>query len=211
MSLTISEAELLGMPEELLLELRSYLQSMRGIGNPPGVRAEPTESRIPVSIPNIHRAGVEVGLAVAGHEPDSPVAEEELGPWSFDGHHLTISETPPGQSPAGLRIEQALGDCGECAYVAVHWRLNLQLKNIVELALEYGFDKLWQINHPQEAYLEGRPKFGIGVKYISFSRAHGDRWVFAVDVGNSKPPDVRAVVFEKKHQDLIALKKLRPQ
>ncbi len=71
------------------------------------------------------------------------------------------------------------------------------------MALEYGFNKLWQTNHPQEAYLEGGSKFDTGVKYISFSRAHGDRWDFAVDVGNSKPPDVRTVVFEKQHRKTI--------
>jgi hypothetical protein len=186
MSITISEAELLGMPEGLLLELRSYLNSARGGQNP-----------------GAHRTQSEAGLGVVGYDPDSPAAEEKPDHWSFDGHHLTISETPPDQSPAGLRIEQALEDGIGRAYVAVQWRLNSQLRKIVDLALDREFDKLWQINHPQESYFEGNYKFDIGVKYIAFSRSHTDRWVFAVDVGNSKPPDVRAVVFEKQHRDLI--------
>ena len=186
MSITITEAELLGMPEGLLLELRSYLNSVRGGGNP-----------------SVRWTQSAADLGFAAQYPGSPVAEENTNHWSFGGHGLTISETPPGQTPAGLRIEQTLDDGIGRAYVAVKWRLNSQLRNIVDLALAHGYDKLWQINHPQEAYFEDNSKFDIGVKYISFSRSHTNRWVFAVDVSNSKPPDVRVVVFEKQQRGLV--------
>jgi len=186
MSITITEAELLGMPEALLLELRSYLNNVRG-GEFPGA----------------HRARPEAGPGVAEHGTASPAAEDGLKRWRFDEHGLTISETPPGQFPAGLRIEQALEDGAGRAYIALQWRLNSQLKEIVDLALGHGFDKLWRINHPREAYFEGNYKFETGVRHIAFSRSHAERWVFAVDVVNSKPPDVRAVVFEKHHRGTI--------
>ena len=186
MSITISEAELLGMPEHLLLELRSYLNSVRGSQTPGALRAQS-----------------DAGMSVERHGPDLRAAEDGPERWRFDDHGLTISETPPGQFPAGLRIEQALEDGAGRAYIALRWRLNSQLKEIVDLALGHGFYKLWQINHPRDSYFEGNYKFDIGVKYISFSRSHADRWDFVVDVVNSKPPDVRAVVFEKHHRGTI--------
>jgi hypothetical protein len=186
MSITITETELLGMPESLLLELRSYLNSVRAQGNP-----------------SVRWTQSATDLGVATNDPGSPVAEENTNHWRFDEHGLTISETLPDQHPAGLRIDQTLDDGIGRPYIAVKWCLNSQLRNIVDLALVHGFDKLWQINHPQEAYYEDNSKFDIGVKYISFSRSHTDRWFFAVDVSNSKPPDVRVVVFEKQQRGLV--------
>jgi len=186
MSITISEAELLGMPEHLLLDLRSYLNNVRGSQTPGALRAQS-----------------DAGMSVERHGPDLQAAEDGPERWRFDDHGLTISETPPGQFPAGLRIEQALEDGAGRAYIALQWRLNSQLKEIVDLALGHGFDKLWRINHPREAHFENNHKYKTGVRHIAFSRSHTERWVFAVDVVNSKPPDVRAVVFEKHHQGTI--------
>ena len=190
MSIIISEAELLGMPEKLLLELRSYLKSVRRVEIQKAQPAE-TEAVSPVTPDGV----------------DSQTADKGPEPWNFPEHRLRITETLDNDMSDGLlhglRIEQELEGGSGRAYIASQWRLNNQLREIVDLALNHGFDKLWREGHPRDAYVEGNHKYKYGVKHIAFSRSHTDRWVFAVDVSNSKPPDVRAVVFEKQHQKLV--------
>jgi len=175
MTITISETELLEMPSELLLQLQQYLKTMRD---------KPTDKLLP---------------DVPKSENEAPAPSNiDINSWEIPQANLKFTEQKlPGGNDYGLNIEQ-----DGRSYFTRRWRLTPELKNIVTLAVRYGFSKVWRDGHPHPEFLDGGLKHHLGTHHIAFSQDHTQRWVFAIDV-NSKPPLVEVVVFQKRYEDTL--------
>ena len=187
MSILITEDEIIEMPEELLRDLRVFLKKQRNTG----LIADP-DVRVPSRVSN---------------ETNNRTRAENKHNWIWEDHNLRITEVSERDVlngfPKGLRVEQGPEGVAKREYIAVKWQFTEDLRDFLELALKYGFDKLWREGHPQHAHLDGNSKYKTGVKHISFGRSHTERWIFSIHVDISKAPDIRFVIFEKGQQSVV--------
>ena len=193
MSIVITELELLNMPEDLLRDLRTYLKEQRT-----------SEKLVPENTQNVSIAPYEN----IGNSDVSSIRNSEV--WEFAEHNIRISEITRKDElnglPKGIEIQQGSEEGESHHYIANKWLLSEELRNVLDTAFKYGFTKLWREGHPRHAFLDGNSKYKSGVKHISFSRSHHEKWTFAIDIDNSRAPDIKVIVVEKSlFEDLMKL------
>ena len=196
MALTISEDELLQMPSDLLRRLREYLSKQRGLG-------EKADSNVTAPI-----------SSSATLSRDAPakleICSDKWEPEAAEGLALQELRYKSGGKHFGVRVSQHVGtECHE--YCARNWLLTQQVKDIVLLAIRYGFDKLWRKGHPQTAYCkvrkDGGPevkggKYDDGSPHIGFSSSIDGRWLFVLGA-EARPPNVKVITFEKGNEEYL--------
>lgn len=202
MAITITENELLEMPSQLLIELQTFLRTVRSKSSQEtGLEDESVGSFL--SRPRTHASsgiatptdeGVDLSAAM---QTDSVPALQDGDTWGPTADLKFTEQLTTGGTHYGLKVEQDGQN-----YLARRWRLTPKLKRIVNLALKYGFSKVWREGHPHAAFLTGGPKYRFGTHHIAFSRDHVERWVFAIDI-NAKPPDIDVVVFQKRKIQIL--------
>jgi len=185
MAIKISEDELLEMPSELLLELREYLKKRRETAK----KAEGTSIGTIDTMTPLYR------------DQDVPFKIEylETDRWEVAEAGLILTEVGNKNrgGHVGIRVEQE----GE-TYIARRWRLTKQVKDIVQLAVNYGFDKLWRNGHPQKAYFKDNVKYEKGSPHIGFSTSHNERWLFVLGA-EARPPNVNVITFESGNEEYL--------
>ena len=77
-------------------------------------------------------------------------------------------------------------------FLARKWRLTQEVKEIIKLSLNKGFNKLW---------VEGHPK-GNESHYVCFSRSHSKPWEFLIGA-EAKPPDIKMITVNNTHRKLL--------
>ena len=114
--------------------------------------------------------------------------------WKVPEAKLVLSEVgDANQSHIGVLVEQ-----DDRAYIARKWCLTEEVKKIIQLALDSGFDRLWRYRHPQDEYFIGGIKEMIGAPHIGFSRNHHERWLFVLGQ-EARPPKLKVITFHKKY------------
>ena len=77
-------------------------------------------------------------------------------------------------------------------FLARKWRLTQEVREIIKLSLNKGFNKLW---------VEGHPK-GNESHYVCFSRSHSKPWEFLIGA-EAKPPDIKMITVNNTHRKLL--------
>jgi len=105
----------------------------------------------------------------------------------------------PSRGHVGVLVEQ-----GGRTYIARRWSLTDPVKDVVTLAVKYGFDRLWRSGHPRDEYLlpEGA-KSRSGSPHIGFSRPNDKRWLFVLGQ-EASPPDINLITVQRtENEDYI--------
>ena len=135
------------------------------------------------------------GMSVARSElteKKSPLLRS--GMWEIPEANLVLSNVGDAErSHIGVLVEQ-----GDRSYIARKWYLTDEVKEIVKLALDRGFDRLWRYGHPQDEYFTGGLKERTGAPHIGFSRNHHERWLFVIGP-EARPPKANVITFNKKY------------
>ena len=177
-NMKLSEDDLLNMPPELLLELQKYLLERRR-SNPP-----PPEEKYEVS----------------AQEEEVPT-HSVLKAWNFKEMGVLFEEVENNKHEyVGVRITQ-----DGRTYIQKKQRISERFKTVVEAAHSAGLSKVWRYNHPQDGYMNIHhigEKYNSGIHHIGFSATHDERWIFVLG-GESNPPKINIVTFNKHSEDIV--------
>jgi hypothetical protein len=117
-------------------------------------------------------------------------------PGVFNEDLVLSNYSEPSMGHVGVLVEQ-----GGRAYIARRWRLTGAVKDVIAMAVKYGFDRLWRSGHPRDEYLlPGGAKYKLGSPHIGFSRPNDKRWLFVLGQ-EAGPPDINLITIQRTENE----------
>ncbi len=185
LGIEISDDELLNMEPELLLKVQSYLKEYRERNKTKEAATKKEEHSVNLS----HT--LDDGLIVLKH-------------WRIDEAEVFFEEV---ESKEGLFLGTRISQDGR-TYIAREWKITEEVKEILVLAVELGYQKCWRFGHPQDSYLLGGSNYLKGCHHIGWSKSHSDPWIFVLGAESLKRRGgtqiVKEITFNKHLEPCVA-------
>ena len=183
MGIEISDEELLSMDPDLFLKLQKYLREYRN--NKSTTLSE----------------GIKKTDQITLYDYETRTSNQ----WYFKELNTVFEEVEDKQGKyLGIKITQ-----NDKTYIARNWRINEQIKNIINLASSCNLKCLWRHGHPLDKYFlnEKENDFLKGSHHIGFSENHAYPWVFVLGSESLRRRQggqlIKSITFNKKYLNRI--------
>ncbi len=183
MGIEISDEELLSMDPDLFLKLQKYLREYRN--NKSTTLSEEIKKTDHITL----------------YDYETRTSNQ----WYFKELNTVFEEVEDKQGKyLGIKITQ-----NDKTYIARNWRINEQIKNIINLASSCNLKCLWRHGHPLDKYFlnEKENDFLKGSHHIGFSEKHAYPWVFVLGSESLRRRHggqlIKSITFNKKYLNRI--------
>ncbi|MGC6452611.1 MAG: hypothetical protein ACON31_01725 [Candidatus Puniceispirillaceae bacterium] len=182
MGIEITDDELLAMDPQLLVALQQHLKNYRN-SHASAVNQEKTD-------PQISKA----------NRQETP-SLRVLSSWTLGDANFEEVERFEG-GYLGTRIKQ-----NNVTYIARRWKMTDEVKGILKTAADFGFDRFWRVNHPQNSYLEDNLNYLKGSHHIGCSPTHDSPWIFVLGAESLSrrlgSQVVKEITFNRVYHELM--------